>query len=274
MKAVLADLFTFARTQVTKSLHRLLPARRERLGLPPVRPSLLMPPNRLPTLEDVVSTDSVRMQYERCYVADTSAELLVHPTVTFDGVQRAVPYGSEVVVERYEGRFAFVTLSSGSGWILKDSLVSTVQDVLPQFTVGTSYASDHTETRKLRSYIEDAFAGSQARAPLSGVEYVTYKLKRKGQVVPWGTVRPRTAGLWQQLLKGVRGVHSGIVPKTGSVMEYNSDHGGEVSYVEAVSPEETIRVSMVSDDDESRYLELELSKESWRELRPIFIEIL
>ena len=275
MKAVVLDLAQFALAAVSRKVRRLLPARQKRLALPGVThesPALLAPISvPLTVVELHASTRPLHEQ--RHFVGVGDAVLYIHPTVTFDSAITSVPYGAEVLVHRFENRFASVTYGEYAGWMLKDTLHTEIDAVLPRFVVGLTYHYEDENTEKVRNYIHDAFSGGAAHAPLASVEYVTYRLLRVGHSIPWGATRPRVAGSWQRLLKGVRGVYSGIVPKTGSIMEYETEGVGVVAYVEAVAPDETIRISMILDDDNARYLEQELTKESWRELRPVFISI-
>lgn len=276
IRAVIVDLAEFALSAVSKRARGLLSARQERLALPGVRrePSVLLSSGteELTIEEALASTRAITEQ--RHFVGSSTAMLYIHPSVTFDGAVCNVPYGSEVLVNKFENRFASVSFGQQTGWMLKDALYTEQTAVFPQFLVGATYESDHQSTKKLRAYIGDSFSGAASHAPLSSVEYVTYRLARLRKEIPWGSVRPRIAGNWQRLLKGERGVHIGIVPKTGAVMEYHLEDVGHLAYVDAVAPDGTVRVSMIADDDASRYLEVELSEESWKELRPVFIQLL
>ncbi|MCR4286353.1 MAG: hypothetical protein NUW00_05660, partial [Candidatus Kaiserbacteria bacterium] len=73
---------------------------------------------------------------------------------------------------------------------------------------------------------------------------------------------------------GVPHVHVGVVPKMGSIMEYISDADtGHLAFVEAVFPDDTISVSEVNFPDSGIYNERELSKDEWKELKPVFIAV-
>lgn len=265
LKAVVLDLAEFAIDSIANVVRMLLPARQRPLALPGVRLS----PHALLAGKEAHADHMADGLH--CYIGESDCCLYTHPTVIFDGAQKRLLYGDRVAVHRYEGRFASVTAGADSGWVLKDVLFREVDDVLPRLVVGAIYDCDHRETMKLRKAIGDEFLGAAVHAPLTSVEYVTYRLMRAGKRFPWGTIRPRTPGSWQRLLKGAAGVHSGVSPKTGSVMEYHGSEADVLAYVDAVAPDETIRISMISDDDNARYLEQELTKDSWRELRPVFI---
>ncbi len=273
IKAVVLDLTTFAIDAIKSAAHNLLPARQEPLALPDGRTNVADP------VQEPVSVvrnleEAIAPAGSYYFAGEGERTLYMHPTVTFDGAVKVVPYGEKVLVHSLEGRFASVTIGSRSGWMLKDVLYSESDRVLPQFVVGSTYGSDSTETKKLRFAINDEFLGGAVRAPLSASEYVTYRLWKAGKQLPWGETRPRLPGSWQRLLKGAAGIYSGVSPKTGSVMEYLDDEVAALAFVDAVAPDETIRISMIAEDDDSRYLEQELSKDSWRELRPVFISVL
>jgi hypothetical protein len=135
------------------------------------------------------------------------------------------------------------------------------------------YDASNKETQKLRLYIKDQFVGAKADVVLTDAEYVTYKLAKKELQIPWGADRPRIAGTWQKKLRGLHGVHMGIVPKTDAVMEYVVDDAGHLAYVESVFSDESIKVSSIGMFDEGMFSDGMMQKAEWIELRPIFIEI-
>jgi hypothetical protein len=121
--------------------------------------------------------------------------------------------------------------------------------------------------------IADVFCSGEAGLPLHPEEYIYYKLFSRGIILPYTEVRPRLAGTWQKIFKGVSGAHISIKPKTGSVIEYvDSDDKGQLSYVEAVFPDESISLSEIGVTDMGYYNERMLSKEVWQELKPVFIQ--
>ena len=121
--------------------------------------------------------------------------------------------------------------------------------------------------------IADVFSGGEAGLPLHSEEYIYYKLFSRGIVLPDVEDRPRVAGSWQKLFKGVSGTHISVRPKTGSIMEYVTEEDeGHVAYVEAVFPDESISLSEVGIPTNGYYNERMLSKEVWQELKPVFLQ--
>jgi len=192
--------------------------------------------------------------------------------VAFDSVVATLKYGQSLSILNSSNRWYEVDYNGQKGWILRDSV--TINNIHPIFKYGQTYDSSSKETAKLRSYIEDAFAGNVVDVPLTDVEYVTYRLLKKGRSIAWGNLRPRTAGLWQNLLRGQEDVHMSIVPKTDSIMEYISeDDVGHIVYVDAVFPDESILISEIGFPDLGQYSERTLLKDEWREFRPVFIDV-
>jgi hypothetical protein len=114
----------------------------------------------------------------------------------------------------------------------------------------------------------------QLSMPLQDVEYVSYRIITKGKAIDWPLERPRIPGRWQQILRGIDGVHMSVRPKVDAVMEVIKDDGtGQLGYVEAVYPDESIEVTSFGRSEEGYYTEETLTKEQWREMRPVFIEI-
>jgi hypothetical protein len=195
------------------------------------------------------------------------------PVVAFDVVSQSVAYGEQVRLLKLGGRWAYVQCNGVEGWVFKDALREQAKDVFPVFEEGAVYDALNEETKKLRLCIHDEFCGGLASLMLTDAEYVTYKLFRKGLSFPWTQERPRTSGTWQKKLRGISGVHMGITPRTGSVMEYVVDDIGYVGYVEAVFPDETLKLSAVGITNDGVYNEVVMRKEEWRELRPVFISV-
>jgi surface antigen len=151
--------------------------------------------------------------------------------------------------------------------------VGNVKKIIPSFKDNEIYISDSSDTELVRKFISDVFSGSALLLPLQAEEYVTFKIKKNNKEISWDETRPRLAGNWQNLLKGVHGVSIGISPKTGSIMEWNKEGKGYLFYVEKVSPEENLTVSGVGCIEEGMFSTLNLKKEEWIELRPVFISI-
>ncbi len=279
IKAVLFDLLHFAFAGLLNRNVTPAPVAKP-LALPLQASHLsLLAPAHVPTKSvpkkhvAVEPTQPTQLFSVREFVSVDEAKMYIHPTVTFDGLVAILNYGTAVTVLHHEGRWTSITTESLSGWVLKDSLTSDYPSLVPLFSFGACYPSDAPETKKLRLFIKDEFGAGKLSLPLMSPEYVTYRLALKNIRFAWNNVRPRVAGEWQRLLKGTPGIHSGILPKTGSVMEYLTEMGGQLAYVEAVFPDETIRVSLIREDDESRYIEQVYTKEEWKELGPVFIEV-
>lgn len=205
-------------------------------------------------------------------VVAEQAHLFLEPVASFDSVIASVPYGTALTVYQAMNRWYRTVYRGHSGWVLKDAVTS--DNIYPQFRLGQYYDAKNIETIKLRSFIHDEFNGGLIEAPLEDAEYVTYRLRQKAKVLPWGEVRPRVSGSWKQLLRGAPGVHIGILPRAESVMETVDDNGsGLLSYVESVFPDDSIIVSEIGFPEEGRYSERTLPKEEWREFRPVFIAV-
>ena len=81
-------------------------------------------------------------------------------------------------------------------------------------------------------------------------------------------------GLWHEILAQTAGVHIHTEPKIGMIMEYvTDDEMGHLAYVEAVFPNETITISEVNNPDSGIYNEREYTKEEWKLLQPVFLEV-
>lgn len=266
--AVLDDLFKFA----VESLFglRALPDRKYQERLPePLQPLLPL----LPAAKSFVSSHDRTDMYGSNFIDVASAPVRLDPVAAFDNVIAALPYATSVKVLKYGGRWAMIEIDDVTGWVLKDEISSAAIDVLPQFSVGSAYDANHATTIRLRKLIKDMFACSEAHLPLASVEYVTYRLLRNRRQITWPLVRPRLPGEWQTILRGQKGIHIGIVPKTGSVMECITEDAGLLLYVEAVFPDDSIQVSAVDYQGLGVYTEDVFTKEVWRELRPVFIEV-
>lgn len=209
------------------------------------------------------------------YVAEVHTPLMRSPYQEFDGVLGFLRYGSTVTIESYSGRYARVLSIIGAGWVQKDALVVDRTDVFPVFVAGEQYAADHIVTRQIRLHINDAFNASELVLPLQAVEYIAYRLLCDNRTIAWPAERPRVPGKWQSILKGQSGIHIGIQPLSDSIMEYFNDEGeGVLAYVERVTPDNNIVCTAVGRTEAGVYDSLLLTEAAWRELRPVFIEIL
>lgn len=206
------------------------------------------------------------------YVSGFGTPLYRNPTIEFDGQIATVPYGEMVMMREARGRFFKVTWGNHEGWILREDVVDRAAHVYPEFKIGEENPADSENTAHVRAIIGDTFGLSRSSLPLQSGEYVLYKLWRKGTELAWPGTRPRVPGLWHALLKGREGVHVGVSPKIGSIMEYMMNaETGHVAYVEAVFPDETVTISEANYPDFGIYNERELTKEEWKELKPVFI---
>jgi hypothetical protein len=208
------------------------------------------------------------------YIGSTRVPLFFAPTKEFDTVVTTIPYGTMVMVLEEKGRFSRVMVDEKEGWVLRDDLSDRAAYVYPEFVVGEANHADDPNTQRLRAAIGDEFCGTEAEVPLQAGEYVLYKLMRRGKKINWPAVRPRIPGRWHTILKGNPGIHIGIAPKTGSVMECTLENDmGHLAYVEAAFPDERITISEAHYPDDGIYNERTLTKEEWQKLNPIFIEV-
>jgi hypothetical protein len=282
--AVIHDLVTF----VLQSFTRAVPTRalstpalplfipEVPLTLAPIMsPTLLSTPSTPTLLPAVTGTihDPIGSP-EVVYVCVDEALLFREPTLSVDGVVAKLPYTSVLTVVAAEGLFWRVVYEVGTAWIEKSVVVHEKMSVYPVFTPGLCYLALDTETKKLRRLIKDEFFTTRVHSPLLGVEYVTYRLQERGRTIDWSSsVRPRLAGTWHQLLKGVRGVTIKVSPKTGSIMEYGTGETATLAYVESVAPDETISISSIGQYKPGQYTEVMLSKTAWQELQPLWLQI-
>lgn len=219
-------------------------------------------------------TESASIARSVMYVGSARAPLFLNPTKEFDAVTHELSYGAMVMVLEEKGRFARVSVNGNEGWAIRDDLLDRAAYVYPEFTIGEENNADDPNTLRLRAVIGDIFHGGEAEFPLQSGEYAYYKLVRKGLAIMWPEVRPRTPGRWHTILKGVTGVHIGVVPKVGSVIEYTlPDEIGHLAYVEAVFPDESIVLSEAHYPDRGIYNERTLVKEEWTSLNPVFIQV-
>ena len=229
------------------------------------------------TLTDTASIDrtySVPAHNIIMYAGTVAVPLFSNPTIAFDSQIATIPYGDLVMMHEPQGRFYKVLWNGKDGWVLKDDLVDRTLGVHPQFRVGGENLIDHSNTAYVRTIINDIFGLSRSEFPLQAGEYIVYRLWKKGLRIAWPETRPRVPGVWHSILKGVPGIHIGVIPKAGSVMEYILEGDiGHLAFVEAVFPDETISLSEVNYPDSGIYNERELTRDMWRELRPVFITV-
>lgn len=210
----------------------------------------------------------------RMYVGNTAVPIYRNPTIAFDTCIRTMPYGEMVTMLEPRGRFYKIIWKEIEGWVLRDDLVENAVQVYPTFVIGEEQSVDHPNTARVRTVLGDIFGLQRSNFPLQAGEYVLYQLWKKGIYITWNEVRPRVPGLWHKILKGTHGVHIGVVPKSGSIMEYMlHDDIGHLAYVEAVFPDETITLSESNFPDSGMYNERKLLKEEWKAVKPVFITV-
>ncbi|MBY0310337.1 hypothetical protein K2Q16_04305 [Patescibacteria group bacterium] len=212
--------------------------------------------------------------HTEAFVRVPEARLFLRPVHAFDSVLTVVPYATPVRVMRHEGRFTSIEHHGVIGWVHKDELVYSGESIFPELAVGESYDAHHASTQAVRRYLGDDFFTESLYLPLLAVEYVSFMLRRNGRTLPWTMVRPRRAGTWHVLLRGGRGVHVGLAPHTGAVIEYDVPDGESVvGYVESVRPDGTLTVSTVGKDEEGVFVRYQLNEKEYRELRALFIRV-
>lgn len=212
--------------------------------------------------------------HTEAYVVVREARLFLRPVHAFDTVIMTLPYATVVRVLRHEGRFSSVEHNGVVGFVHKDELVYTDQLIFPEFVPGEAYDAHHVSTQAVRRYLDDEFFTESLYLPLLAVEYVSYVLKRNGRKLMWPPQRPRKAGTWHTLLRGVRGVHVGLVPRTGAIIEYDVQDGESVlGYVEVVRPDGTLVVATVGRTEEGVFLRYEFTEALYHEARALFISV-
>jgi hypothetical protein len=199
--------------------------------------------------------------------------LFQNPTKEFDAVLAVLPYGGTVTVLEERSRWTHVKYDGLTGWVERSELTQSFAAVRPFFVLKERCTATSEATKRLRALIADAFGGERALLPLQPEEYVYYRLQERGLDIPVIATRPRRAGSWQKLFAGIRGVHIGVRPKTGAIMEYiDADEVGHLAYVEAVFPDESLSCSEIGDPEEGFYSERVLEKEAWQALAPVFLQ--
>lgn len=183
-------------------------------------------------------------------------------------------YATAVTVLRHEGRFTSIEYRGTIGFVHKDELVYRTDSIFPAFVSGVCYDAHHEVTQAVRRYIADDFFTEALYLPLLSVEYVSYVLKQNGRILAWPATRPRKAGSWHTLLRGVRGIHIGLVPRTGAIIEYDVPEGESVlGYVEAVRPDGMLILTTVGRTQEGQFERYELAEDIYRESKALFISV-
>ncbi len=211
---------------------------------------------------------------DAAYVLTPEAKAFHRAVWTFDGVVKSFPYAASVTVLGFEGRFARIVNDAGTLFILKDELTTHKEEVFADFHTGEIYSANHPDTKKVRRLLRDEFFAAELCMPLQAVEFVMYRLFVAGRTIAWKSTRPRLAGQWQNLLKGQMGIQIGIMPKTGAIFEYTKPDGsGFLGYTKAVHVDDSIVIEGIGRMIEGEYREEVLTKETWQELRPVWIAV-
>lgn len=237
-----------------------------------------MLPHTFKTVHDILKaethTDATISVQSMYYASGIAVPVYENPTIEFDTQIGTIPYGEALMIHEARGRFFHVTWKALSGWVLRDDCVDRASRIYPEFRIGQEHSVDHPHTAQVRAIIGDIFGASRLEYVLQAGEYVVYKLWRKGIHITWPHTRPRVPGLWHSILKGVPNVHIGVIPKMGSILEYTmSNEVGHLAYVEAVFPDDTISISEANFPDSGIYNERTLTKEEWKAMQSIFIQI-
>lgn len=208
------------------------------------------------------------------YTSSMDVPVYTNPTIEFDTKISSIPYGEMVMMVDMKGRFYQIAWNELKGWVLKEDIVDRAADIHPELIIGVENEGDSPNTTHIRAMLGDPFGVGRADFPLQSGEYVLYKLWEKEHHIEWPDTRPRTPGLWHKILRGVPRVHIGVMPKVGSIMEFiHEDDYGHLAYVDAVFPDNTISISEANYPDAGRYNERIFTKEEWKELRPVFIQV-
>lgn len=268
--AVIDDLWQFAYESLFGFRHPSVAVSKQQIQARlPLTPAIVEPPLFTFTQPNNGNLRS-GAQY---FIGEEHAYLYSDPVIGFDTALTTIAYGQTVLLQKVGGRWAEVLYQGTNGWILKDVLRERREDIHPQLQPGVQYLAHDSETIKLRACIGDAFGGARAGLPLSGAEYVTYRLSLAKRLIEWPTDGPRIPGTWQKKLRGLPSIHQSINPQTGTIMEYVIDDVGYVAYVDAVFPDKSIKVTAVGAPEEGTYTEEVLTQEEYKELRPVFIEV-
>lgn len=211
------------------------------------------------------------------YTSSIRTPLLRAPGAEGDAVVATLPYGSMVMVLESKSPYARIVSGATEGWIYIDDLTDRAANVYPQFTIGEENFAEDVNTERVRAIIDDEFGAGDMAMPLQAEEYVLYRVARKGMHIPWPPVRPRSPGLWHQILKDAAGISVSGEPAPSAIMElhFGDDMSpkGHLAYVEAVFPDNSVQVSEANWPEDGIYNERILVEEEWQALKPQFIKL-
>lgn len=227
----------------------------------------------LPAIETTKSLQKSTVMYTSSVVTPLRSE----PGVFGDTVYALLPYGSLVMVLEVRDMWARVASGVHTGWVYVDDLEDRAAHVYPTFHLEEMNGPEDPATIRVRALLNDEFGAGEMQLPLQPEEYVLYRLMRRGVRVEWPPIRPRTPGLWNDILRGTTSVESSDIPSIGAVMEYvipgeqiEKDRG-HLAYVEAVFPDNSIQISEVGWPQTGVYNERVLVAEEWRKENPSFL---
>lgn len=209
---------------------------------------------------------------ETAYVCIESAPYFIDSDLSFDSKLGEFCYGDKVTVLHFGDFYSEVRIGTIKGWTKTVSLTQDEAKIIPDLETMVPYTSDNEESVKLRKYIKDEVLAGQLKLPLQSVELIYFLLKKKGLEVNWPQTRPRAAGMWSSILKGVKGVSIGINPRTNSIIEY-AENGtrGHIGFIESVHPDLSITMKSIGRIKPGEYRIEEFTHSEWKEWRPVFL---
>ena len=209
---------------------------------------------------------------ETAHIIKANSICFARPILAFDTRLGYFLFGELVTVALVEGQFAYVVTQTLSGWVDVRDISYRKEEVFPELVLKKKYTAGDVETVTMRHWLTDECDGGALYLALQPAEFILYQLKIRKIDLVWPAQRPRTAGIWQSILKGKPRVHISIEPKTASIMEYyKEDKSAVLAFLAAVHPDESIVVESVGKEVEGEFLVETLTSAQWRELRPVFI---
>lgn len=155
----------------------------------------------------------------------------------------------------------------------KPAVKENIQDALPVFKIGVANNADDSNTKKVRSFIQDALTGGQNGWPLQCTEFAQYKvLQQVGVVIQWPNDRPRHGGKWADIFAR-NGIYKVLdCPKAGCTMSFTkgfknleAKETGHVAFVEQVFDDGSIKISEANWPPPGKYFERTLTVAEWRD---------
>ena len=140
---------------------------------------------------------------------------------------------------------------------------------------GVRYSTDHPDTVAIREYLKRETSLRIAPTDLTTLEWLAYTYQKSGRELPWLALALAPLGQWHQALRGLSMATIGLVPKTQSLMEWQSDkQEGHLGRVLSVTPDESILVQELSMSVPGTLTEQRFTAADWKELRPVFISVI